>query len=109
MERVKEVVAELRDGRSAGWFGAGLIVPPRAAQRRERLRGILATGAVPGTSASENRIEGALISGVDGRSVDPDLQSYCDAVEDVESGDSAELQLSTKPGGKVRSATVRFE
>ena len=109
VDRVKEVVAELRDGRSAGWFGAGLVVPPRAAQRRERLRGILATGAVPGTSASENRIEGALISGVDGRRVDPDLQSYCDAVEDLDSGDSAVLQLSPKPGGKIRSATVRFE
>jgi len=85
------------------------VISVVTAQRRERLRGILATGAVPGTSASENRIEGALISGVDGRRVDPDLQSYCDAVEDLDSGDSAVLQLSPKPGGKIRSATVRFE
>ena len=61
VDRVKEVVAELRRGRSAGWFGTGLVVPPRASQRRERLRGILATGAVPGTSGFENRLEGALV------------------------------------------------
>jgi len=52
---------------------------------------------------------GALVTGVDGRRVDSDLQSYCDAVEDVDSGDSAVLQVSRRPGGRVRSATVRFE
>lgn len=109
VDRVKEVVSELRRGRSAGWFGTGLVVPPRAAQRRERLRGVLATGAVPGTGGFESGLEGALVTGVDGRRVDSDLQSYCDAVEDVNSGDSAVLEVSPRPGRRVRSATVRFE
>ncbi|MEK6229719.1 MAG: trypsin-like peptidase domain-containing protein [Actinomycetota bacterium] len=109
VDRVKDVVSELRRGRSAGWFGTGLVVPPRATQRRERLGGILATGAVPGTSGFESRLEGALVTGVDGRRVDSDLQSYCDAVEDVDSGDSVVLQVSPSPGRRPRSATVRFE
>ncbi len=109
VERTKEVVAELREGDSAGWFGTGLVVPPRNLLRRERLQGILATGAVPGTEGADERLEGALITAVDGRDLDSDIADYCDAVEDIESGDSADLTVSPAPGRPLKKLTIEFE
>lgn len=108
VDRTKEVVTGLRKGRSAGWFGTGLQVPPRAVQRRERLKGI-ATGAAPDTTGADERLEGALITAVNGRRLKSDIADYCDAVEDVESGDSAELRVSPRPGKPLREISVEFE
>jgi S1-C subfamily serine protease len=108
VDRVRVVLEDLRESRSLGWFGAGLLVPPPALLRREGLPdGMLATGAVEGTSAETVGLEEVLITEIGGRRVEGNLESYCDAVEGVSSGDSRSVRVIA--GARGRSQTVRVE
>ncbi len=49
------------------------------------------------------------MTSVDGERVDGSLVSYCDATEDLKSGDDAELAIASKPGGKPENVTITFE
>jgi S1-C subfamily serine protease len=110
VDRVREVLADLREGRSRGWFGAGLLTPPPAILRREQLpAGILATTATDGTSAADAGLEEALITAVGDTRVDSSLASYCRAVKGVESGDELDLTVLAAPSRKPQRVTVRFE
>ena len=108
VDRVREVLADFRDGRSRAWFGAGLLTPPPAILRRQQLPpGMLVTAAQEGTSAEELRLVQVLITAIDGKPVRSSLASYCDAVGDVESGD--ELDVTVVAGPSRREQTVRVE
>ena len=110
VDRVREVLADFRDGRSRAWFGAGLLTPPPGALQRGRLpAGMLATAAQEGTSAEALRLEEVLITAIDGRRVKSSLASYCDAVGDVESGDELDITVVAGPGGKQQTVAVEFD
>jgi S1-C subfamily serine protease len=101
VDRVREVLADFRQGRSRAWFGAGLLTPPPGVLEREQLpAGILATAAQDGTSAADLRLEEVLITRIDGRRIGSTLASYCRAVGDVESGEKRDLTVIAGPGGR---------
>jgi serine protease DegQ len=110
VDRVREVLADFRDGRSRAWFGAGLLTPPPGIlQRQELPEGMLVTAAQEGTSAEELRLEEVLITAIDGRRVRSSLASYCKAAGDVESGDELDVTVIAGPGGKEQTVPVEFD
>lgn len=110
VDRVKEVAAALRAGRSEGWAGFGIEFPPRTALARNGLpSGVVATSPVPGTSAARQHFGGVLITKINGASLEPTMTSYCDAVRSVRPGDRAVLSVVDTPGGPVKLVSVRFQ
>jgi S1-C subfamily serine protease len=110
VDRIRPVLEELQEGRSVGWFGAGLLVPPPDLLRRQQLPdGLLAASATEGTSAEEIGLEDVLITEIGGRPVGRTLSTYCEAVAGVESGDARRVQLITGPRGAERTVRVVFE
>ena len=110
VDRIRTVLTELREGRSLGWFGAGLLVPPRSLLEREQLPdGLLAASATAGTSAEEIGLEDVLITEIGGRPVGRTLSSYCKAVAGVESGDARRVKLIAGPRRVERTVRVVFE
>ena len=110
VDRVRELLADFREGRSRAWFGAGLLTPPPGVLARERLpAGILATSAQDGTSAAELRLEEVLITAIGGTRVGSSLASYCEAVSDVESGESRDITVIAGPGGREQTMSVEFD
>jgi S1-C subfamily serine protease len=110
VDRIRTVLDELREGRSLGWFGAGLLVPPPDLLRREQLPdGLLAASAAEGTSAEAIGLEDVLITEIGRRPVGRTLSSYCEAVVGVESGDARRVKLIAGPGRVERTVRVVFE
>jgi S1-C subfamily serine protease len=110
VDRVRDVLADLRDGRSRAWFGAGLLTPPPAILARERLpAGMLATSAQDGTSADRLRLEEVLITAIGGRRVTSSLASYCRAVAGVDSGESRDVTVIAGPGRREQTVSVEFD
>jgi S1-C subfamily serine protease len=109
VDRVREVLSDFRDGRSRAWFGAGLLTPPAAILRRERLpAGVLVTTAQEGTTAERLRLEEVLITAIDGTRLGSSLASYCRAVGDVQSGDELDMTVFTGPGRRQQTVSVEF-
>jgi putative serine protease PepD len=110
VDRIRAVLGRLRDSRSLGWFGAGLLVPPPELLRRIRLpEGLLVTGAAEGTSAKSAGVEEVLMIAVGDRPVGGTLAGYCQAVEGVQSGDARVLTVVTGPGRDPQKVRVEFE
>ncbi len=103
VDRVKEVAAALRLGRSTGWTGMGLDYPDSA-------DGLLITHTVPGTPAARAGLGGqrALITQINGRSVQSTLQSYCSAVGGLRKGSTAVFTVLDSPVAFPRDVTVGF-
>lgn len=108
IDRAKEVLGDLRAGRSRSWFGTG-IFSPTPEEKKAGASGIVATFAVPGTASEESGFEGGVVSAVDGERVDGSLVSYCDATEDLKSGDEATLSVVGRPGKKAMDVSITFE
>jgi S1-C subfamily serine protease len=110
VDRIRDVLGDLREGRSRGWFGAGLLTPPPGVLQRERLpAGMLATTAQDGTSAAEQNLEEVLITAIDGKRVKASLASYCRAVGAVESGDRLDITVVAGPGEREQTVAVEFD
>ena len=109
VDRVKEVVAELREGRSQRWFGAGMTPAPRRVVRAVGSRGVLVTAAVPGTAAADAGFEGVLLTSVNGRALDGTIAGYCSATEGTESGDTVDVEAIVKPGGAPRALRLEMD
>jgi S1-C subfamily serine protease len=109
VDRVKEVVADLRQGRSQRWLGAGLLPPPKRVVRRAGRRGLLVTSAVPGTAAAAAGLEGVLLTTLNGTALDGTIANYCTAVEGVESGERVDAEAVIAPGGAPRSLTLEMD
>jgi putative serine protease PepD len=110
VDRIRTVLEELREGRSIGWFGAGLLVPPASLLERERLPdGLVAASATEGTSAEAIGLEDVLITEIGGRPVGRTLSSYCEAVAGVKSGDARSMKLIAGPRRVERTVRVVFE
>ena len=109
VDRMKEVVAELRKGRSQRWLGAGMASPPRRVIRRAGRPGLLMTSAVPGTAAAAAGLEGVLLTTVNGFPLDGTIADYCSAVEGVESGDTVDAEAVVSPGGTPRPLRLEMD
>jgi S1-C subfamily serine protease len=110
VDRVRDVLADFRDGRSRAWFGAGLLTPPPGILEREHLpAGMLVTAAQDGTSAADLRLEEVLITEIDGTRVGSSLAGYCRAVGDAQSGDELDVTVITGPGAREQTVAVEFD
>jgi putative serine protease PepD len=110
VDRVRDVLADFREGRSRAWFGAGLLTPPPGILRRQGLpAGMLVTGAQDGTTAEKLRLEEVLLTEIDGQPVGSSLASYCRAVGDVQSGEELDMTVLTGPGAKRQTVSVEFD
>ena len=95
VDRVKEVTPILRTGDSIGWAGLGLQFPTQESEISSlglpAQPGLIVSHVVPGTSAEDAGLgsEPALLVAINGTAVDNTLPSYCDAVEDIDSGETA--------------------
>jgi S1-C subfamily serine protease len=110
VQRVREVVAELRRKRSMAWLGTGLEFPDPRALRGEGLpRGILTLGATKGTPAAAAGLgdRPVLITEIDGRRLDGTLPSYCSATEGRRTGDRVQLDVVSR-GGRKRQVDLRL-
>ena len=108
IDRAREVLADLRRGRSLAWTGATFGYPTTDELVERKLPpGLYVTGAVPGTPAAKAGVagRGEVLAGVDGRRVGTTLQSYCDAMAGRVSGERVKLTL-VRPGGKRREVEV---
>jgi S1-C subfamily serine protease len=93
VDRVKEVTADLRQGRSWAWNGMAFDFPTPQGQVDLGLAdapGLVVARAFPGSPAAEAGFgeRPALITAIDGKAVDG-LGAYCDAVADARRGDEA--------------------
>jgi S1-C subfamily serine protease len=109
---VKQVMADLRRGRSRGWAGFGIEVPKRSQLAREHLpAGVLIGSALPGTPAYAAGLRGApvLVTQINGFRIDSSLASYCSAVDDVTSGQTAVLSVVPSPRQRPQQLSLRFK
>jgi S1-C subfamily serine protease len=109
VDRVKQVLATLRDGRSIGWLGLGFEYPKAADLRAAGLpEGLFVSRTVLGSPARRTALgrEPFLLVGVGRTRVRTTLSSYCQAVRATQSGEVAELTV-LRPGGGRRPRVVR--
>jgi S1-C subfamily serine protease len=105
IERVKEIVDQLKRKQSLGWLGTGLEFPPPAELRQRGLpRGVVTLSAVPGTPADDAGLKGksVLITSIDGERMTGKMVDYCDEVGTRQSGDEVKLRVLTDPKAKPR-------
>lgn len=115
VDRVKEVVPDLVEGRSHAWTGALIevaLTPSDLTQRGLPLApGLIVEGAVPGTHAAAAGFESlsALLVGIDGAPMDGSIPSYCQVVGDLRSGDEATFTVVPAGQGTAVDVRVGFE
>jgi len=106
VDRLRAVVARLRDGRSPGWTGLTFAYPtPEQLATRRLPAGLLVTGAVRGTAADRAGVAAGAeaLVGVDERPVGTTLASLCAAVGD---GSPATLSFARPGGGEIRRVAL---
>jgi S1-C subfamily serine protease len=111
VQRVKEVVDQLREERSLGWLGTGLeFPPPRRLRERGLPRGVVTLSAVPGTPAHDAGLEGksVLITSIDGTRMSGRMTEYCEEIAAKESGDSVDLVVVPDRGLKPRRLALQL-
>ena len=110
VDRAKEVIEDLREGRSKGWFGVGLE-PPASLDPPINAPAIAAVGVIEDTNAEEAGFgnEPTLITEINDTSLDGTQQGYCDAVAGIDSGDEADLTIADPESGSTREVEVEFE
>ena len=112
VDRVKDVVEGLREGRSKGWAGFGFVFATNDQAKKEDLpeSGIVVSPALPGTPAEKAQIgpEGALLLSVNGQSLDGTLTDYCSKVGDLDPGAEVPVTLLDEPGDKPRTVKLAF-
>jgi S1-C subfamily serine protease len=115
VDQVKDVVAKLRLGQSIGWTGMGLVHPTgpgdTAALGLANRPGLIVSHVVPGTAAEEAGFGEvpALITAINGVGVDNTLPSYCDAVKDITSGETATFTVIASGDRQAQQVEVAFE
>ena len=101
VDRVKEVLATLRTGRSEGFAGFGILFPPHKLKR--------IGGAALAVPMKDSPGHGFLLTRVNGTPLRGSFAGYCDAVRSVESGQTAVLTVIAKPGGAPKQVRVKFQ
>jgi S1-C subfamily serine protease len=112
VDRVKQVVEGLREGKSQGWAGFGFLFATDRQAKKEDLptEGIVVSPASPGTPAEKAKIgpRGALLLAVNGQKLDGTLADYCSKVGELENGQSVPVTLLDKPGARPRTVALSF-
>jgi S1-C subfamily serine protease len=112
VDRVKQVVEGLREGKSQGWAGFGFLFATDRQAKKEDLptEGIVVSPASPGTPAEKAKIgpRGALLLAVNGQKLDGTLTDYCSKVGELENGQSVPVTLLDKPGARPRTVALSF-
>ncbi|HEV2814724.1 MAG TPA: trypsin-like peptidase domain-containing protein [Solirubrobacteraceae bacterium] len=111
VQRVREVVDELKQKRSLGWLGTGLEFPPPAELADAGLpRGVVTLSAVPGTPADDAGLQGksVVITSIDGERMSGRMTDYCDEVGSKRTGESVELQVVADRGGSPRKLALEL-
>jgi S1-C subfamily serine protease len=101
VDRVKELLIDLRAGHSQGWGGFGL----------EFLKGQKEAGvlAVPMGKPVEGEPQvSGLVSEVNGAKVGSTFAGYCDAVRSIKSGDTAVLTVQETAQSSPQQVQVKF-
>ena len=108
VDRVKEVTAVLRQGRSLGWTGMSFEYPAPSA---DVPAGLVVSGAAEGSAAATAGFgrKPLVVTAVNGAQVERSLASYCDAVRGLRSGESGDFTVVPASGGRSRDVRVRFE
>ena len=109
VDRMRNVAAILRTGRSIGWIGAGFQYPSSAEVTDPgRQPGLRIGPPVAGTAAARAGLGsgGELLAALDGSRIGDTLASYCDAVGTMPSGKT--VALSVIGPGRTRPRTVRL-
>jgi S1-C subfamily serine protease len=96
VDRVKELIGDLREGHSQGWGGFGLEF------LKSTDKGIL---AVP--MGGDDTISG-LLSQINGAKVGSTFAGYCDAVRSIDSGQTAVVTVQSGPKAKPEQLQVKF-
>jgi S1-C subfamily serine protease len=114
VDRVKELVAELREGRSRAWTGMGFDFPGLS-EDADSLglpdrAGLIVRTVVPGSPADRAGLgrQPVLVTEVDGQALDGSLPSYCRAVGDARTGDTAVFTLVVGGGTSSQDVQVSF-
>ena len=112
VDRVRQIVAVLRTGRSIGWSGVGFdYASGRDAGRSGAHAGLGIAGAVPGTSAHRARLgeRGDVLLAVNGMPVGNSLAGYCDAVAGTRSGDRVTFSVLRRGESRARDVSITLE
>jgi putative serine protease PepD len=102
IDHAKQVIAELRAGKSRGWTGLTFGYPSDEDLQAAKLPpGLRVTGG-------EGVPAGSLIAGVDGKPIRNTLQSLCEVVGDVRSGETVELSIAEAGRSSTRQVRLRM-
>jgi S1-C subfamily serine protease len=113
VDRVKELVDDLKAERSIGWPGLALQAPPKKELDKRGLpQGIVAGAPTAGTDADAQGLAEILITSIDDKPLTANMGSYCRAVEDIESGQTVPMTVIDEPSagrGKERQIRLKFD
>ena len=87
------MIAELREGRSQRWLGAGTIPPPKRITRR----------------LGRSGLQAVLLTSLNGEQLDGTIADYCRVTEGLESGDMVEAEAITRPGLAPRAIALEMD
>jgi S1-C subfamily serine protease len=110
VDRIKTILATLTGGKSIGWTGLGFDFPEESSLQSQGLpKGLIISNVVPGTPAVKANLgkDRLLVTNVAGENLDTTLQSYCKAVKDVSSGESAVFEIRDASNA-VQKVRVKF-
>jgi putative serine protease PepD len=111
VDRVKQVLPQLRAGHSLGWTGMGFEYPSGPELTKQGLPpGLLVTHAVPGSPAEQAGFGKSpiLVTAVNGTPIDNTLVSYCQAVRGVHAGQDVPFTVYRGQTPKKATVKVRF-
>ena len=114
VDRLKEILPTLQDGKSVLWTGMGLEYPTTESELTSLglppLNGLIIAGAYPETPAAQAGLgtSPSLLLEVNGVGVDNTLMSYCTATAGAESGQTATLTLVRSGENQARTVGVAF-
>jgi S1-C subfamily serine protease len=101
VDRVKELLGDLRSGHSQGWAGFGLEFLKDSSEK-----GVLAV-PMGRPVAGEEPVSG-LVSEINGAKVGSTFAGYCDAVRSIKSGDTAVLTVKVTSQTPAKQLQVKF-
>jgi S1-C subfamily serine protease len=115
VDRVKEITAGLRTGKSIGWTGMGFDYPVDPASLTDLGLPADTPGLVVAHVAKGSPAETAgfgqfpvLVLAINGTAVDNTLPSYCRAVRGIESGDTATFTVVAQGDTQTQDIDVEF-
>lgn len=115
VDRVREVVPGLAEGRSIAWTGMGFTYPAQETDLTDRglpvVPGLIVERVVPGTTAEAAGFgQGpVLVAAINGQTLTPDIRSYCNLARDLESGDVATFTIFVPGETDPRDVQVELE